>query len=75
MKLKFDMYTADCQAATNAYNEISDVCDEDLTLSKQNHWNTEKVYYNIYGNVNNVENIQVVTVALADFVDDSSDLT
>tara|TARA_R110001632_G_scaffold47537_1_gene120391 strand:+ start:546 stop:794 length:249 start_codon:yes stop_codon:yes gene_type:complete len=75
MKLRFDVYTRDVEAAVNGFRKLSVHCKDSITLTRNKHWtDTEKYYYNLFGAIA-VDNVGTLTAIMSDdFVDDTDDL-
>ena len=74
MKISFDVYTRHLDKATEAYQILDSACGESLRLGKGKRYNSEVIYYNVYGSIDTTK-ISVLHDAFKDgFADDSDDV-
>ena len=76
MKLRFDVCTKDAKTAANAFYELSGLCEDAITLTRNKHWSDrEQYHYNLFGSVDYYNTDALVNIMSDNFVDDSDDLS
>lgn len=76
MKLRFDVYTKNEKTAANAFCELSGLCEDNITVTRNKHWTNEnQYYYNLFGSVDSYNADTLINIMSDDFVDDSDDLS
>ena len=75
MKLRFDVYTKNAKAAANAFYELSGLCEDNISVTRNKHWTDKsQYYYNLFGSVDYYNTDALVNIITDDFVDDTDDL-
>jgi len=74
MKLRYDVYNYSMEEALTAYEILAQKCNN-VTMSKSKRYNTERYYYNVYGDVDTAD-LSILHDALSDgnWVDSASEL-